>query len=147
MALNYISIILGIIVLVSYLAILFFLLQILARIQGKTKTAFIYFTISIFFLIIRRVQDIFYKIDLISAPYLYDTLSIIFSVLLLLTAYHFYNAITEVTDKIITKEKKHKVSKKVGRNIKRFENVKEITNAKSSKIKGIVKGDYLDLTR
>lgn len=99
MALDFISIGIGIVVLIIYLAILFLLFEIKARMLGGIRMSFVYFIIAVLLLIARRIQQIFYQSDLFSVPYLYDLLSILFAILLFLAVYTFYKFVVGSTKK------------------------------------------------
>ena len=100
MALDFIIVGLGIATLSIYLTILFFLLEIRARIVGKAKTAFTLLVIGVIMLILRRIEYIFFVSDWISIPYFRDITSFLFSILLFLAVYIIYKSITGITDAV-----------------------------------------------
>lgn len=98
MALDFIVIGISITVLLFYLMTLFFLLEIRARISGKSGLAFLLLMFGVLALILRRLEYIFFVSDLITIPYFRDVMSLVFSVLVFFSAYLFYKSITSVTD-------------------------------------------------
>ena len=98
MALDYITIGISIVILLFYFITLFFLLEIRTRIDRKIGKAFLLLVIGVFFLILGRLEYIFFVSDLIKIPYFRDYMSLLFSFFILASAYIFYKGITEVTD-------------------------------------------------
>ena len=98
MALDYILVGINVTILVFYLITLFLLLEIKARVSGKTGYAFFLLMIGVFVLILRRLERIFFISDLITIPYFKEVSSLIFSVLIFYSSYLFYKSIIEITD-------------------------------------------------
>ncbi|MBI2043608.1 hypothetical protein HYT25_04435 [Candidatus Pacearchaeota archaeon] len=93
MAFDYIGIGFSLFVLAIYLAALFFLFKIKARLTENLSETIIYFRIAIILLIILRVQTILTKEGFLAVPYLQEILALILALFLLAAFYSFYNAI------------------------------------------------------
>jgi cobalamin biosynthesis protein CobD/CbiB len=120
MALDYISIILSFVIIILYLVILFFLIEIKKRIDGKIGEAIVYGILSIITLILLRIQTILFKANLLNIPYSQEGLALILVLFTFASIFTLYKAIKEVTDKKMTRiaksprvRKKKKIS---GRN-------------------------------
>lgn len=115
MAINLIIMGLSIVTLLALLAVLFFLFEIKLRVGGELRATFVYLILAILILIARRIYYIFYQSDLVRWPYVSDTLSLIFAVLLLLAAYNFYKVVAGITDGKIKNHSDSSGKRKVGR--------------------------------
>ncbi|MBI2043607.1 hypothetical protein HYT25_04430 [Candidatus Pacearchaeota archaeon] len=113
MALDFIVVGLGIAILSIYLTILFFLLEIRARIIGKAKTAFTLLVIGVIVLILGRIEYIFFVSDWITILYFRDMMSFFFSILLFLSTYIIYKSITGITDAVSPTASRIKVSERL----------------------------------
>ena len=97
MALDWITIGISLVVFVIYIVALFLLVEIKRRVNKKAGIAVIFFMLAIFFLIIRRLQQIFIQSSIvISTPYFPDIVTLIFATLFSLGIFFLYKAIKDV---------------------------------------------------
>ncbi len=96
---DWILTILSLIILTFYIGTLFGLFEVRRRVKGKISIAFTYFMIAVFFLIVKRILNILSEAGFFSVHYLHETLIIIMSFFLLMTAISFYSALKSVTDR------------------------------------------------
>jgi len=94
MTMDYIEIGISIVIFILYLAIILVSLAIKRRLNKEVGGSFLYIIIAILFLTARRLQQIFFKIDLMeSIPYFTDILTFIFAFLFFIAIFIFYRAI------------------------------------------------------
>lgn len=89
----------SLIVLISYIIVLFLLFEVKIKCTGKISVAFTYFITTIIFLIVIRILNLLSKSDIFSVPYLHEILVVIMSSFLLMTALSFYSVLKSVTDR------------------------------------------------
>ncbi len=79
------------IIFVFYLLIIFMSLWIRKRLRDDAGTAFIYVIIAILFLVIKRLQQIFFEAELVtSIPYFTDLVTLVFAILFFMAILSFY---------------------------------------------------------
>lgn len=110
------------IILIFYLATLFGLFEVKRRVKGQFNVAFTYFTIAIFFLIVKRILNLLSEAGFFLVSYLHEILIIIISFFLLITVISFYGALKSLTDKNKKRkgwgDYKRMVGRRIGRNKK-----------------------------
>lgn len=146
MALDYVDIWLGVLILIAYLAAIFLLFEIKSRVSGKLGTAFMFLIVGVILLIIRRIIFLFTESAIISVPHLTTALSLVFSIIFLFSIYIFYSALKTITDKPNGK-KTEKTGKSSQRKIGRASSTPFGTARKNPFPRKISSEQYLDLTK
>ena len=101
-----------------YLITLITILIIKGKLNKRSGIAFIYFTIAVLFLILRRIFSIFFKANIINtvrAFYVEDGFTLIFALLFFLSIYYFNRSLrkTNIRSRSNFKDYKRSFGKKV----------------------------------
>lgn len=137
MALDYILIGISSVILILYILSFFLLMHTRKKLDGKAKTAFTFFIISLFFIIIRRLQQVFETSKILNPiPYSPDIIALMLGISFFLAAFYFHQAIIKAHTEHRLKTFKEKLKTPARNEIQ-----KEKTKAKLP-----VKDGYLDLT-
>lgn len=94
---NYMIIAISSTIFIFYLITILMLFEIKRKLDNKLGTAFIYMIIAVFFLLIRRLQQIFLetaRIDTI--PYFTDIVTLIFALVFFIAIFSFYRNIRKI---------------------------------------------------
>ncbi len=94
MALDYIVVTISFVILILYMLSSLLMLSTRKRLDGKARTAFTFFIITLFLLIIRRLQQIFITSAILNPiPYSLDIITLIISITFFLVVFNFHQAI------------------------------------------------------
>ena len=94
MALDYITIGISLVIFIFYLVIFFLLIGIKKRLNKDAGRAFVYLMIALFFLIIRRLQQIFIESSILNPiSYSSDIITLIFVIFFFLAIFSFYRSL------------------------------------------------------
>ena len=94
MALDYITIGISLVIFIFYLITFFLLIETRKRLTKEAGLAFIYFMVALFILVIRRLQQIFVKSDMMTTiPYFADFVTLVFAIFFFLAILIFYRSL------------------------------------------------------
>lgn len=94
MALDYTTIWISSFILIFYILAFFLLINTRKKLDGRARTAFTFFIITIFFLIIRRLQQVFVTSQILyPIPYSIEIISLLLAMAFLLAVFYFHKAI------------------------------------------------------
>ncbi len=94
MALDYITVGISLVIFVFYLITFFLLIETRKRLAKEAGVAFIYFMVALFLLVLRRLQQIFIKSDIITTnPYFADFVTLAFAISFFIAVLVFYRSL------------------------------------------------------
>lgn len=97
---DYIVVGISVAVFIFYIMTILMSIEIRRNLNKEAGLAFLYIIISILFLAIRRIQQIFIQADISnSIPYSADFITLIFAILFFMAIFHFHNSIKAVSKK------------------------------------------------
>ena len=117
MALDYIIIVISFFILILYVLTLLLLMHTRKRLEGKARTAFTFFIMTLFFLIIRRLQQVFTTSQFFNPlPYSIDVITLLLAITLFLGVFYFHQAINKArTEKKFNDFKQQSTTKSEGK--------------------------------
>ena len=97
--LDWIATIMSFVALVFYIIVICILIEIKSRVDGKISKSFSYLMAAMVTLVVIRAYNLLTVSSVLKIPYLQESLVVLFSLLVLISAVIFYRSVKRLTDR------------------------------------------------